>query len=314
MKFNKVNKFTSSVLVLGMVLQSGLYLPLARAEGSAHIVVTETVTQTEQVQATQPIYHIALTPWESNELGIENLQTEMVAHKRASHAANVVNNTLGTVMFLTITGAAVYLGATVAGKYVPNYNLASKGKLVGESAARAAAGNGAFSALERLIFKLSYYLPTALVGNLPSEVVAEAVANPAVQAGTLVGIGTLANLVATPFYFLKSWTVDKLMYPLKKADKERLESAFAIVQAHADQSCAQVNARRAKSTDASMIQSLHFSDEDFALGRVYLDGQPISKAEASRLDAYGNGAYYVFSAPVQCKTGYFTSEPLDALL
>ena len=326
-------KSMSSALVLGLVLQNSVFVIPASADE-----LTSDATQVvsaEQIPVSKPIYHIALTPREVSDLGVEGLKGELLKYSEATQAestANTISTLVGKALVLTATTAAYYWVTEAAWeRAAPTFKFSEFPlvplqkvpmeihELPSEKHKKRnaiAKFNAAALRKNRSIVKWKLYFVSLnnfekVVFKVMDGIGAE---HPVTKAQVLMGAVAAANAALLPFHFLRFFIAEQFVYPISKSDKSRLENAFELVQTHADNSCLQAQTEKSVDADKAMIQSMHFSDDDIVNGRVYLDGRPLTLALAKELKSSQNNEYYVFNTPIVCKTGYFSSMDLDSLM
>ena len=336
-------KSISSALVFGLVLQSS---PFVIASSADELAADATqVAPAEQIPVSKPIYHIALTPREVSDLGVEGFKEELARYseaKQTESTANTVSAVVGGALVLTATSAAYYWLTSPAGlKFLDDKGLHSQMELIktpekkgkgltpqmnrklNALQAKVSLENKAIkdenkfqanlSRFEKFIYVLTWYAPES-VGALFQSNRKDMAKAPAAKAVVLTGAAVGATSLMASLSGLKSWMVDQFVYPISTSDKSRLENAFELVQIHADNSCLQAQTEKSVGADKAMIQSMHFSDDDIVDGRVYLDGKPLTLALAKELESSQNDEYYVFNTSIVCKTGYFSSTNLGGVI
>ena len=301
-------KSINLALVFGLVLQNSVFvIPVSAEELTSD--ATQMV-QAEQISSQKPVYHIALTPREVSDLGIEGFKDEMLRYseaKQAESTASTVSTLVGGALFLTATTAAYYWMTGHAFKSIASHcdeslkkhppntgNWGAEAENPVSTSHNKAAGN--LNSINEFIYRTAGYAPAPLKSWFYSR--SETVKSRVVNAVVLGGAAAAASI---PLYLLKPWLANQFVYPISTSDKSRLENAFELVQNHADLSCLKAKVGKAHGADHVMIQSMHFSEEDIAAGQVYLDGKPLTLALAKYLADFQKNEYYVFTTPVVCK-------------
>ena len=133
---------------------------------------------------------------------------------------------------------------------------------------------------------------------------------------TLLG-STLAieAVVGLPLAEGVSWLIEK--FSAKQVDHDQIKEAFQQAQLHLTATCQAANGYPSKTIQGSMFQTMSFTDEDFDQGRVYLDGRALSKEEYYLHDSSKKGTHspsFVFlPTEAKCRTGYFSDASLADL-
>lgn len=274
------------------------------------------------VATEKPIYHIALTPWESRSLGIDHLDVAMREYAENLERTESYQKAMGNVIILSAAGASVYYLWTSAHEWIPTEGSNRFQDLMSRLDRQLFRGQMPYSGLEEFIYKLSMYIIPLIDDEFDSSrarAMSSGLAKDlGIKSAFLVSGALLGSLVSLPLVWLDDVLIQKWTFPTEKLDRNKLKEAFTIAQSHAHESCRAFNGYKAKTVQHSSLQSMHFTEEDFNQGRVYVDGKPLSKEDFFRYTGSKDTLaemFFVFKTDeVRCKTGYFTSTPLSELM